>query len=908
MLNALISYYRSCYQADYRAISLLNFYSAKTENPLILQSADLLQGKILEFPVSTAWGKKTKYRLSVYSKEKELYCCSFFVFGKTTIAGKQLDMAAPLFLHPVELKVENDIFYVSVDAENPVINSAVLQAASNIETGLLENLTRKLPKGFIQFDQVFELEKVLKEFFPNMDISKIDEYPKLWNAKQLKQFQKDESISDQFTLIPACGIGMLKKPSGSRGILNELGKMVELNDFSDPLHEVFDLKETKSTSNKIDLTVPIVLSKSQEDILKSAFTKKLNLVIGPPGTGKSFTIAALAVELMSKDKSVLIASKNNQAGNVVAGKIEKDFGLNGVVVRAGKKDYKKILQKRLENLLNGIGLVKTEKTKKKKLSRVSKGLYKELKQLEKEIESRTQKEIKRGNFLYSYEASFFQKIKMYFLENSYDGELPLWEKMFLLESKLVQRNKSLKKLIQFCFYEILNDALNKSRASLKDLVKALRARTGNKKESIFEGIDFKKVLKALPIWVANSTDIHRVLPLTKELFDVVIIDEATQCDIASSLPILQRGKSAIIVGDPKQLRHISFLSKNRQLQLMEEYQLNVFDFQQLDYRNNSILDLVSDAIKSQTQVHFLNEHYRSMPDIIQFSNKYFYDNKLDIMSACPATVLQQHAFIHQIKGKRTQRGYNQKEAQFIFDRIRKVMDDEYSYPDSLCQSIGILSPFKDQVDYIQKNILKHFTAEDLERHNVLVGTPYVFQGDEKDVMFLSFALDDDSHGAAFNYLNREDVFNVSITRARTFQHVLISFSPEKIKQDALLARYIYSLANNYNNVNSELTKKESSIFLEEVIEAIRTFGIEELHIGFPIAGTEIDIVAINKGKTYCIDLVGYPSEFEEALPLERWRMLERVGLSTFTLPFSAWYFDKEKCIDALKGFLKIKPA
>ncbi|MEM6965039.1 MAG: AAA domain-containing protein [Bacteroidota bacterium] len=903
MLNALISYYRSCYQADYRAISLLNFYSSKAENPLVLKSADLLQGKLLEFPVSTAWGEKTKQGLSIYSKEKELYCCSFFVFGKATVAGRQIDMMAPLFLHAVELKEEEDIFYVSIDAENPIINSAILHAVSNVETGLLENLTRELPKGFIQFDQLFELERVLKEFFPNMDISKIDEYPKLWNASQLKQFQKEESTSDQFTLIPACGITMLQKPSGSRGILNELEKMIALNDFSDPIHEVFDQKKTKPTSNKIALTVPIVLSKSQEDILKSAFTKKLNLVIGPPGTGKSFTIAALAVELMSKNKSVLIASKNNQAGNVVADKIEKDFGLDGVVVRAGKKDYKKILQKRLENLLNGIGLVKTEQFKKKKLSRNSSQLYKELNQLEKEIELHTQEEIKRGSFLYAYQASFFQKIKMYFLKRSYEGESPLWEKMFLLEHKLVQRNKSLRKLIQFCFYEILNDALYKSRTSLKDLVKALRARTGNKKESIFEDIDFKKVFKALPIWVANSTDIHRVLPLAKNLFDVVIIDEATQCDIASSLPILQRGKSAVIVGDPKQLRHISFLSKARQLQLIEEHQLNVFDFQKLDYRNNSILDVVSDVIESQAQVHFLNEHYRSMPDIIQFSNKYFYDNQLDVMSACPATVLQQHAFLHRIEGKRVQRGYNQKEAIFIFEKIRKMMDEEYSFPNNLCQSIGILSPFKDQVNYIQRTILKYFTAEDMERHHVLIGTPYAFQGEEKDVMFLSFALDDDSHGAAFNYLNREDVFNVSITRARTFQHVLISFSPKKIKQDALLARYVYSLRNNYNNTNTNQLKKESSIFLEEVVEAIRTFGIEEIHIGFPIAGTEIDIVVVKNGKTYCIDLVGYPSEFEEALPLERWRMLERVGLSTFTLPFSAWYFDKEKCINALKKFL-----
>jgi len=475
--------------------------------------------------------------------------------------------------------------------------------------------------------------------------------------------------------------------------------------------------------------------------------------------------------------------------------------------------------------------------------------------------------------------------------------------MFLLENELLQRNKNLKKLIQLRFYQFLNEALNKSRAEMQALVKAFKARTGNRKESIFEEINFAKVLKALPIWVANSTDINKVLPLQKELFDVVIIDEATQCDMASSLPILQRGKSAVIVGDPKQLRHMSFLSNAKQNQLIEQFQVGNRPAEQLDYRNQSLLDMVSDSIKSQKQVHFLNEHFRSMPDIIQFSNTHFYDGKLDVMTACPATLLRQHAFLHSINGQRTKSGYNKKEADTIFEMVKKIIDDEKNLNKSLCQSIGILSPFRDQVDYLQRRILKLFSAEEMERHDILVGTPFVFQGEEKEIMFLTFALDNESHAAAFNYLNREDVFNVSITRARSLQHVFISFSSEKIKNDSLLARFIFGL-ENYNSTSTYLNQKKADTFLEEIIEEIRSFGIEEWHVAFPIAGTEIDLVVVHEGKTFCIDLIGFPGEFETALPIERWRMLERVGLSTFTLPFSAWYFDKEKCVAALQDFLK----
>ncbi len=904
MQKALVNYFKSCYQSDYRAISLLNFYSAKVEFPLVLKSAELLQGKMLEFPVPTVWGEKVDQRLAVYSKEKALYCCSFFMFGEMIVAGKKQNIVAPLYLHQVERKVENEIFYISIDAENPIINPAILQAAENIQPGLLENLTQKLPKGFIQFDQVFEIEKTLKEFFPKLDFSKIENYPNLWTDNMLKDLQKERKEKSPFVIVPACGIAMLNKPTGSRGILNELEKMSEVNDFSTPLNEIFGAQKKNFFAKKIDLTVPIVLNKSQENILQSTFSNHLTLAIGPPGTGKSFTIAALAVELMSQGKSVLISSKNNQAGNVVADKIEKDFGLDGIVVRAGKKDYKKILQKRLENLLRGIGLVETSRKETNLLFKKVKKQIKILAALEKKINARTKTEIERGDFLFQYQESFFQKVKMYFLTNKFEKEIPLWKKMFLLENELRQRNKNLKKLIQLRFYQFLNEALNKSRTEMQALVKAFKARTGNRKESIFEEINFAKVLKALPIWVANSTDINKVLPLQKELFDVVIIDEATQCDIASSLPILQRGKSAVIVGDPKQLRHMSFLSHTKQNQLIEQFGVGNRDAEQLDYRSQSLLDMVSDSIKSQKQVHFLNEHFRSMPDIIQFSNTHFYDGKLDVMTACPATLLRQHAFLHPINGQRTKTGYNKKEADSILEKVKAIIDEEKNLNKSICQSIGILSPFRDQVDYLQRRILKLFSAEELERHDILIGTPFVFQGEEKEIMFLSFALDNESHPAAFNYLNREDVFNVSITRARSLQHVFISFSSEKIKNDSLIARFIYGLKNNNASAPTYLNQKKVDTFLEEVIESICSFGIEEWHVAFPIAGTEIDLVVVHEGKTFCIDLIGFPGEFETALPIERWRMLERVGLSTFTLPFSAWYFDKEKCIAALHDFLK----
>ena len=199
MLQVLSTYFRACYQADYRALSLLNFYSARVEHSLVLESAQLLQGKLFDFPVSTTWGKKVDQQLAIYSKEKALYCCSFFMIGEMVIAGKKQNVAAPLFLHPVELKEENEIYYVSIQSEGGFVNPSILQAASEIQPGLLENLNQKLPKGFIQFDQIFTIEKVLKEILPNLDVSLIDQYPEIWNEKEIKKFIKEREDNNSFT-------------------------------------------------------------------------------------------------------------------------------------------------------------------------------------------------------------------------------------------------------------------------------------------------------------------------------------------------------------------------------------------------------------------------------------------------------------------------------------------------------------------------------------------------------------------------------------------------------------------------------------------------------------------------------------------------------------------------------------
>ena len=929
MLDKITAYYRACYQADFRTVNLTNFYGNKVLHQHLLDNAEILESSLHSYPVDTEWAEKVSKHLAVYSKEQTLYCCAFFVHGAARFLGKKQDVFAPLFLYKAELTWKNDVAFIRIDIENVLLNPSVVSLLRTAETdsqsNIYDSLSAELPKGIIGFTAMAMIEEQLQRFFPDLNLDDLKGYPNVYDEAAVKAIRSTAIEEGKFKLIPAIGVGVMKKSTTSRGILTELESMVQDNDFSQPIHSIFGIQnKIKPLKIEGNFMIPVTLSESQQAVFHSVFKNELTLVVGPPGTGKSFTIAALAVEMLTRGMSVLIASKNDQAVNVIANKIEQDFGLSQMVVNAANKDYKKALQARLKDLLSGM-LPNSYPLKIKQLQEKLGTLLYELERQETIAEIRSKIERGEGRVLHQeqhglLEVNDFMRrfakflnaentvpFEKYFPINTIQKRLAnrpaLWELMFNIEQLVIKRQELTRRLVKESFAYYLNEGLGKYRSEVQKLLKAIRARTGNKKEGIFSDIDFRKVLDTFPVWAVNTSEVHTVLPLQKEVFDLVIIDEATQCDTASILPLLQRAKRAVIVGDPKQLRHLSFLSRQQQALLSTQHDLHDTDNELLNYREKSVLDLVFDTIPSQEQVQFLNEHYRSMPDIIHFSNGRFYDNHLTVMTATPATQSHQHIFLHPTDGKRYKTGYNKIEAEALLDEVERMMTEEKFIHDSLCQSIGILSPFREQVNYLQRQISQRFSGQQLERHRILVGTPFNFQGEERDVMLLSFVLDNAAHSSAFQYLNRADVFNVSITRARVLQRVYTSFDPAQFSFQNLVFDYVNSLRQS--GPTTALTPDAPpNDFMLEVADTLLDFEVRQLYRAYPIAGVEIDIVVVNKtGQTCCIDLVGYPGEYEDVLPLERWRMLERVGMRVFFLSYSRWYFERERCVAALRTFV-----
>lgn len=906
----ITQYFRACYQLDSWAVSLLNFFGSKTRQVCILNNADVLEGKYEQFPIDTAYGKEVTETLLVHGKEKALYAGAFCLTGKTTVLKREVEVFAPLLLIPAHLVEDQEVYFLELNFAQAILNPAFVKQLKKEESGseeegvasqdnLYDALNQQLPTGPINFDALHQMEETLVKFFPNLDISGLKDFPKLFSEKEVEAARK----SEHWQLIPAFVLGIIDKPFGSRGILTELDEIAKSEGWSTPLQAIFGESQPYIAPEQGTVLSPVNLSDRQKGVFHSAEHFDLSMVVGPPGTGKTYTIAALAADHLRMGKSVLIASKNDQAVDVVADKLERDLGLPGIVVRAGRRDYKKQLRKRLENLLSGLSFDTPERREVWKLSQKVKHLARQIKTHEAMIKKRKQEELHRGELIVAKRRNIWERLRLFWIKRWMADEISLQDLKQRLLEKETYFLQLIIELIREQFAQRLNQALYWHRQDFNLLKKALRTRSGNTKEEYFNKIDFSKILKLLPIWVVSANDIHHVLPLYRELFDLVIIDEASQCDIASSIPLLYRARRAVIVGDPKQLRHLSFLSRQQQQQLAEQYDLNgQLDADLLNYREHSILDVVSESITNQQQVHFLDEHYRSFPDIIAFSNSHFYENALRVMTVTPHTPMEQRLFLHQINGKRTKSGYNRKEAEALLEQVAAVVEKEKELAPELKQTIGILSPFSKQVAFLQKQIQDRFELEAIQAHRILVGTPYAFQGEERDLMYLSFTLDDDSHPSAFRYLDREDVFNVSITRGRIEQHIFLSCREEQLKRSRLLSHYVSHIQRE-RELKTAVQKAQSDVFLTAITDHLNTLGVSKILPSYAICGVEIDIVVVKDGQTYCIDLIGFPGPYEAATLLQEHRILQRIGMPMFTLTYFDWCMQRERVEEELVAFL-----
>jgi very-short-patch-repair endonuclease len=278
----------------------------------------------------------------------------------------------------------------------------------------------------------------------------------------------------------------------------------------------------------------------------------------------------------------------------------------------------------------------------------------------------------------------------------------------------------------------------------------------------------KKYASNIPCWAITSLSAKGRIDFDSGIFDVVIFDEASQCDIASALPLLYRAKSAVIIGDPKQLTHISKLPRKQDIRLLGKHDLSD-KFISWAYSFNSLYDLMSGYIDNSL-INLL-DHHRSHKDIINFSNKQFYEDKLRIATNYDSLVLPEknEAGVRWVDVSGQSRRYNQGspineiEAKAVIKEIeRLILENNY------IGKVGVVTPFRHQANLIRDMAYANKPlSEKLIKSDFLVDTAHKFQGDERDIMIFSPVYSEGFPDSSVRFLQSQgNIFNVAITRAR----------------------------------------------------------------------------------------------------------------------------------------------
>lgn len=277
-----------------------------------------------------------------------------------------------------------------------------------------------------------------------------------------------------------------------------------------------------------------------------------------------------------------------------------------------------------------------------------------------------------------------------------------------------------------------------------------------------------KTTKALPCWAVTSLSARGRVPFAAGEFDLVVIDEASQCDIASALPLLFRAKRAVIIGDPQQLRHISRLSQQRDQALMVKHNLLDNPGPSWGYRANGLYDLAAARAKSESIV-VLRDHHRSHADIINFSNSFFYGGRLRVATDYRRLKRPDGPAIRwvNVKGRvvRPPQGgaTNEIEAAAIVEELRRI-----AITQRFAGELGVVTPFRAQANLIEELIARDDAlAPVLASRNFIAETAHKFQGDERDVILFSPVVSQGMPAGGAGFLKSQgNLFNVGITRAR----------------------------------------------------------------------------------------------------------------------------------------------
>ncbi|UQV57664.1 AAA domain-containing protein [Corynebacterium pseudodiphtheriticum] len=411
---------------------------------------------------------------------------------------------------------------------------------------------------------------------------------------------------------------------------------------------------------------------------------------------------------------------------------------------------------------------------------------------------------------------------------------------------------------------------------------------------------------AVPVWIMPIYKVVEQFDLTENMFDVVIVDEASQSGI-DAIFLQYLAPRMVVIGDDKQVSPTSFRNQDGIRKLAQQY---LSDFDKIDSWADPARSLFDEANMRYGGRITLEEHRRCVPEIIGFSNRFIYEpenislkpvREPEADRLAPFKITRTpNAFWAANKSKKV----NQAEADTLVERLVSVLDD----PQYDGKTIGVISLLSDsgQAAYIQARLIEKVLPEVWQKRDLKVGSPAEFQGAERDVMFLSMVQPVIPGKKASLLAKKETLqrYNVAVSRAKDQVWLFHSIGFDDLNPNdirAQLLQYAYGVAEKAPELavsasvpNDVRVEPFDSLFEQRVYNRIVENGYQ-VTPQYPELGYRIDLVVTGVQGRLAVECDGdyWHSDQNALRDQHRQRELERLGWTFVRIFESDFYLDSD---------------
>lgn len=570
---------------------------------------------------------------------------------------------------------------------------------------------------------------------------------------------------------------------------------------------------------------------NQVRVLYNALKYPVTYVQGPPGTGKTQTIINVILSAFYNEKSVLACSSNNKPVDGIVDQLKFQYRnelINFPFLRLGNFDDVKKATRRILELYNYETNLQPREDKLFKIKVTADNnnarLLEMLNIQEKRVEIETclENSAKLVKSFKDDDSLIIRSIKTKVAQLKKDlNELPIISNKEL--TSLFTPLKDNYQLSQFLFFKSLLYINKLKKPRYQKLIEICKIEDDDTRAKEFNSWtqkddNMKLLIDAFPVIFSTNISSRR-LGSPKYMFDLVIMDEAGQCNIATALLPITKAESLLLVGDPNQLKPVIVLEDKINDVLKKQYHVP----EQYDYKNNSILNVMRENDNISKYI-LLKYHYRCGRKIIDFSNQRYYENALDLSEIKEEGDLAVLDVRNQNVGQRNE----------ALDEAKAIV--EYVRRNNL-KDVYIITPFVNQKEMIQ-NLLKTNNITGVE-----CGTIHSIQGAEKSTIIISTAISYKTSQKTFEWIKDNfEIINVAVTRAKN--KLVIAADTKMIetfsdKNDDLYNLILYASHNGKISVppnesvkieigNSNASKAEDEFFatISHFCSCHKTFDAE----------------------------------------------------------------------------------